>query len=169
MPNPDRLALIDKASTMLAQAKTIPEAKEILSQAAALERYFKSKRAEIESASAAELHAAEIKACAERKLGELVRPQNGRDRRGGTSKLHDGTSKHGGAASLPAGITKTESHRWQAIASIPADVFEKQISTAKTELDRRSLTTAAQCYAMELWPPVPSSRAPTLLSWPANV
>jgi len=63
----------------------------------------------------AQQDAAEIKLRAERKLGEMLREQTVKG--GRRHKLHDGTCER--AASLPEGVSKAQSHRWQLIAKLP--------------------------------------------------
>lgn len=63
----------------------------------------------------------------ERRGGELLGEQTIKG--GERHKLHDGT--YGRKSTLPEGITKTQSHRWQQIANIPEETFEEHIAIIK--------------------------------------
>lgn len=80
---------------------------------------------------------AEIKLRAERKAGEMLAadgPAHGGDRRSET-RSH-GETLNG------LGITKSQSSRWQSIASIPETRFEQHV--AETRQANRELTTAGR-------------------------
>lgn len=121
------LIKIDEARRALAEATSVVAVKDVRDRAMVIERYLRQK----EGAGEAAVTAAELKLRAERRLGELLKADG--ERRGGQSKLHDGTSRPGGAKPLPDGITKTQSHRFQKVAAVPAPVFEQQLSRAKAE------------------------------------
>jgi N6-adenosine-specific RNA methylase IME4 len=77
-------------------------------------------------------HATEIRWRAERRAGELLiemSERGERHRRGGTG-AHRGKRKSHLATSVPKlsdlGVSKTQSSRWQALARIPEDEFERQ-------------------------------------------
>jgi hypothetical protein len=71
-----------------------------------------------------------LKLRAERKLGVLIEQSKPRESR---PRSHDGTLAKG--RTLPAGISKSESHRYQQIAKLPEKVFEQQMAKAKSEND----------------------------------
>lgn len=124
------LIKIDIARRALAEATTVREVKDIRDKAEAVRIYLKQKEGCLE----AQNNAADLKLRAERKIGWLLEPD--REKRGGDqkSKLHDVTLK-----SLPDGISRIQSHRYQRIASVPEPVFEKHVATVKERGDE--LTT----------------------------
>lgn len=124
-----RIALIHTGRQALAEAKSLPEAKQIRDQAAAIEYFL----AQQHGANDAAIIAAELKLMAERKLGEMLKVG---ERRGGN--VHGGSSRP-----LPEGVTHAQSHRWQKVASVPESKFSKHIERAKADKDRGDLTTAA--------------------------
>ena len=83
---------------------------------------------------------AEIKIRAERKAGDILIEQI--DHRGG-KPIHDEQ------VTKDYGISYTQSHRWQNIASIPEEVFEKEIQDtikAKEELISAEFLIIANKY-----------------------
>jgi N6-adenosine-specific RNA methylase IME4 len=118
----------EAARAALAEAYRVDEAKKIRDQAKALQEYARQ-------AKDGDLigWATEIRLRAERKAGELLRsmaetgeraPQGG-DRK---SKLRGAILK---LADL--GVTATQSSRWQKIAELPNDSFERKVEAAKRE------------------------------------
>lgn len=81
-------------------------------------------------------HAAELKLRAERKLGEFLKEM---PKHNGDPRLHDATRLS------DLGIEKTQSHRWQRIASIPEPEFERHIVETVV---KKELTTAGM---LKLW------------------
>jgi hypothetical protein len=61
---------------------------------------------------------AELKARAERRLGELLRENP--TTRGNPKKFHDGTFN-----CLPDGVNQQQSHRWKKMAGVPEAAFER--------------------------------------------
>ena len=89
---------------------------------------------------AAQNEAAEVKLLAERKGGELLAGMELQDGARGVGKkveLHDATPP----TLADLGVEKTQSHRWQLIASLPEDAFLQHI--AETKGAGRELTSAA--------------------------
>lgn len=140
-----KIALIERGRNALAQAKTVPEAKEVRDQAAAAEKYFRSKRVEQVAASEAELYAAELRLDAERLLGKML--QGMEKAKGGQPYQRKPTGSTvqpvNGHKLADLGITKGDSHRWQQVASVPEEKYQEHKERAKEEGDRRSLTTTA--------------------------
>ena len=66
----------------------------------------------------------QVRLRAERRLGELL----GRERPAGQSRLQLFPSGHNWIAGL--GITRKQSSKWQAVATLPAAEFERYLSTA---------------------------------------
>lgn len=90
-----------------------------------------------DSAGDSYLFAAELKLRAERRIGELIaerRPTKG----GKRHKLQDGTCER--RVSLPDGITKATSHRYQKLAGLPQHKFEEQLARGMT---KRELATTS--------------------------
>ena len=79
--------------------------------------------------------AAELKLRAERRIGELLAEtvQKGGDRR---SKSYDTTS----ISRLPDGVSRSQSSRWQGVASIPEPDFEAEL--ARQRAAEAEITTA---------------------------
>lgn len=121
------LALVEQARGMLAEARDLTDVKTVIGKAEALRHYLKQQGEAVESQNLA----AEIKIRAERRAGELLRemPKHPAGRPT-ENRLHDATDFPPTLESI--GIEKTQSHRWQAVASIPDDVFERHVSTTRT-------------------------------------
>jgi N6-adenosine-specific RNA methylase IME4 len=124
---PRELALLSQSVQLLAEAKSLDEVKEIRDKAAALQYYLRQQGEGLEAQNTA----AEIRLRAERRAGELLAEMPKHD---GNPRLHDATR----LADL--GIEKTQSHRWQRIASLPSDDFEAHIGRTKER--GHELTTA---------------------------
>jgi N6-adenosine-specific RNA methylase IME4 len=133
-----QLALLSTAKTALAEANTIAEVKTIRDKAEAIRLYAKAQGDCLEIQN----YAAEVKIRAERKAGELLAeiPKNGGARDG----------KRGSIAEprlAEIGVTKKQSHRWQAVASVPEEKFERHIEQTKKadgELTTASVLTLAK-------------------------
>ena len=134
------LTKLDQATRMLAEVKTIDDAKKIVNLAEAARVYAR----EVELGLEAQNHAAEIKLRAQRRGGEILAKMDAdgkRETRGGDrkSKSQDDTLIPPTLDDL--GISKADSSRWQQIAQLPADQFEAVI--AETMGADKELTTAA--------------------------
>jgi hypothetical protein len=141
------LAKIDKARQLLAEAKTVQEAKQIADVAEAARVYAKRVEASIITVN----HAAEIKIRAERLLGEMLAqtPKNTGAKGIGKSVLPLGkrTPKLDSV-----GISHKQSARSQKLASIPAPQFEETIvhhQRAGKELTTAAMLRAAAATAVE--------------------
>ncbi len=110
---------IEAAHRELAEAHSIEDVKVLRDKAGAIQSYLRQQGETLEIQNLA----AELKLRAERKLGELL--GEGGERRGGNS--HGGSS-----APLPDGVTHSQSHRWQRVASVPDDDFEQHVAKAKS-------------------------------------
>lgn len=119
---------ITEATRLLAEAKTLEDTLEITSRASALEAYARSKHAK-----EAEYLAVELKLRAARKAGFFLKD----------NVQHQGASVATPSNKLiPDGITKIESSRYQALASIPEVRFEKVLASAQRKSQNALLILA---------------------------
>jgi len=120
-----QLVHFNRAKQELALATKIDEVKEIRDRAEALRVYAKQAGETLEMQN----QCAEIKIRAERRAGELLREQEkhppGPEKK---DQSHDVTDP---PKLSDIGISKMQSSRWQAIASIPEEKFEEHITTVK--------------------------------------
>jgi len=135
MPENKYLQYFDTAKRALAQARNIDEVKDIRNRAEALREYARQQRDSLEMQN----YCAEIKLRAERKAGEMLSEQTkwGGDRKS-ESRLQEETLND-------LGINKIQSHRWQAIATIPEDDFEQYINNKKANAQE---VTSNGAYAL---------------------
>ena len=116
----DALVKLSQATTMLAEARSLPEVKGILDLAEAARTYARAAKLGLEATN----YAAEIKLRAERKAGELLAELE----RGKTGpKLDSGLECNSEyrAVLTDSAIAPTTAHRWQEAASIPEPVSEE--------------------------------------------
>ena len=119
------LALLDQAQAAIAEATTVRDAKEIRDKAEALEVY--AKRAEY--GSILQERCAAIKLRAERRAGELL-SQMGVSRGRPSAEAVEA----GGHQTLDQmGVTRKQSSKWQRLASIPGDEFERELERTLSE------------------------------------
>jgi site-specific DNA-methyltransferase (adenine-specific) len=127
-PGRGPLVRLEDACRLLAETNSFDEVKQIRDVAEAARVYARQAQLGLE----AQNHAAEIKIRAERRAGELlqefVRPGNPQ------------LSQRETIGRLPDGISRTQSYRWQRVASVPEDVFEEHV--AETKAHQRELTSA---------------------------
>src|SRR5262245_39300849 len=111
------LAQINAYTRDLSAARSVPKVLDLRDKAQLLVDHLKQQKAPPEVL----VNASALKVRSERRLGELLPEvvQHGGDRR---SSFHDESLK-----GLPEGVTMADSSRWQAIARIPADVFEQHL------------------------------------------
>lgn len=122
----------NKARQELALVRDIDEVKEIRDRAEALRVYARQAGESLEMQNMC----AEIKLRAERRAGELLKEQGIKP--GNPQFLHDARIR---PKLADIGIEETQSHRWQRIADIPEDIFEKHIGEYKDA--KQELTTAS--------------------------
>lgn len=127
---PKELILVAQARQALEQAKTIDEVKLIRDKAEALRGYAKQAGDSLELQQAA----CEVKIRAERKAGAMLAASvpKGRPAKKDTTM--------GSFSLADIGITNNQSSRWQLIASVPEDAFEKHI--AEVLASEKELTSA---------------------------
>lgn len=122
------LAKLDKATQMLAEAKSLDEVKHIMDIAEAARTYARAAKLGLE----AQNHAAEIKLRAERKAGDLLlnleRKQGER-----TDKLNSSLVQSSEYREVldTEEIPNTTAHRWQQASQIPEKVFEQHVAQVK--------------------------------------
>lgn len=119
-----QLVHFDAARRALAEAHRIDEVKLIRDQAEALRVYVRQQGESLEMQN----QAAEIKLRAERRAGEMLASRD--MNKGAATPLHDES-----ALAIPKlaelGISESQSHRWQAEASLPEEVFERHVAEVK--------------------------------------
>ena len=131
------LVKLSVARRAVAEAKSVDELKDIRNRAEAI-RY-----AAIQAGMGLDIinDAAEIKLRAERKagglLGEMGKAKGTRGQLAGGSRLRPLETE---PTLSELGVSKSESSRWQAIATVPQEMFEQQIENIKVASER--LTTA---------------------------
>jgi len=130
------LTHFDRARQELELAASVDEVKAIRDKAEALRQYAKQSRLSLDMQN----RCAEIRIRAERRAGDMLRemekhppgPIPLKDR------LHDATDLPPRLEDL--GISKSQSSRWQAIASIPEEDFEERVESLKAS--GRELTSS---------------------------
>ena len=141
---PLSLVSIGNATRMLAEAKSLDDVRTIRDLAEAARVYARAHDLGIEAMN----HAAEIKLRAERRAGELLTESRETGQRlgvGRPEKTYPADTFSDGPQAAPAtlsdlGISRVQSSRWQAIASLPEPEFEAAIADTKDQ--RAPLTTA---------------------------
>jgi phage N-6-adenine-methyltransferase len=138
------LAKLDRATHMLAEAKTLDEVKHILDIAEAARVYARAAKLGIEAAN----HAAEIKLRAERKAGEMLarlsHGDHGGDRKSSSKVENLNEFKD---VIEQEEIPQSTAYRWETIATIPEKKFEQHIAEVIEtggELTTAGLLKAAQ-------------------------
>jgi N6-adenosine-specific RNA methylase IME4 len=139
-----RLVKLDQARQWLAEARSLPEVKEVRDWAAAMSAFVQQQGYSLDIQN----HAAEIKVRAERKAGELLREMekakgaaNGTPGPGRGHKNAVAESYH--VLHQPKladlGITKRQSAHWQQEASLPPEQFEQYL--ARTQHHQKEITS----------------------------
>lgn len=134
------LAKLDKATQMLAEAKSLDEVKHIMDIAEAARTYARAAKLGLVAYN----HAAEVKVRAERKAGELLLNLE----RGGGGDRKSEKIKNTSVDNLISEyrevldteeIPNTTAYRWQMLAAMPEEEFEHHIEDARGE---RPITTS---------------------------
>ena len=131
------LATLEEVTAALATCTDVRSVKELRDRAKAIECYMKQSRQSAE----AQNQAARIKLFASRRAGELLKEMEkakgarepGTNR--GTTRSHDET-----ASLTDLGINKSQSSRWQALATIPQEAFDEFI---EEQIEKGELTEKA--------------------------
>jgi N6-adenosine-specific RNA methylase IME4 len=144
------LVKLEEGRRALAEAKSIPEVKEIRDKARAIRDYLKQARYCLEMQN----DAAELKLRAERRMGEML----------AETPLHNGDPRlHDATRLSDLGIEKTQSHRYQLAATVPEPVFEDFIAKTKEagqELTSRGVIRVAHLLKRQSVPlaPLPTGK-----------
>ena len=134
--------VFERARRALLEAITVDEVKTIRDQAQAIQAYLHQQRASLEMQN----NAAEINLRAQKRLGEMTTEME--KNRGAATPLHDVTALPPTYEDL--GIARMTAHRWQQIASLPEDTFERLIQERKEngeELTSAYILRSAQANA----------------------
>ncbi len=138
-PEGSALAKLSAATRALAQARTLPEVKQIIDIAEAARAYARAARLGTEAAN----HAAEIKILAQHRAGEMLaeleRAQTAGLKRGPLSQAV--TTGEYAAVLAENEINRMTAHRWQKLAEVPVDMVRECIGSVMQE--ERELTAAA--------------------------
>lgn len=134
------LVRLDQATRMLAEIRSIDDAIKIIDLAEAARVYAK----QVKLGLVAQNHAAEIGLRAKRRAGEIL--SNMEKAKGGqpyqsTSSSVEPVEKERVPTYDDLEIAKTDAHRWQTIAAMPEEAFEKVIKEKKEKGEE--LTSAA--------------------------
>src|SRR5258708_10165574 len=158
IPSSSPLARLETARRLLAEVRSVDDAKAIHDFAEAARVYARQARLGLE----AQNDAAEIKLRAERRLGELLAARPKQD--GGDAAR----ARSQAATEVPPrlgdlGISKSQSSRWQAISAVPADVFDRHLADVR-EQGRRDgtteLTSAGAILLARQYRPAPRTLVP---------
>jgi hypothetical protein len=128
------LMAIDQARHALEVASSLDDVKDIRDRAEAMRAYAKQAQYSLEILN----RCAELKLRAERKAGTLLRESTVKG--GERHKSHDGTYDRRSVLE-DLGISKMQSSRWQTVAILPEDLFERHLAKVKTS--ERELTSAS--------------------------
>lgn len=130
------LAKLDKATQMLAEAKSLDEVKNIMDIAEAARTYARAAKLGLE----AQNHAAEIKLRSERKAGEMLLQIDAQGKRKDITFSNDDRKLSKRELLAEEEIPEATGYRWQSVANIPEQVFEHHI--AEIQETGQELTTS---------------------------
>lgn len=138
------LIKLDVFQQALAEAKTIPEVKDLRDQASTFKEWLKKRHASRLDKNAI----AELQIRAERKLGVMLEEglEWGGDRKS-ESRLDNQTLKLD-----TLGISKFQSHWWQLVANILEDDFTTYISEMNADEESAEEVSQAQKDIATFWP-----------------
>src|SRR5216683_4533444 len=163
IPSSSPLARLETARRLLAEVRSVNDAKAIHDFAEAARIYARQARLGLE----AQNDAAEIRLRAERKLGELLATMD-KHPGGNVNRSHAATGWSGQPTRLhDLGISKSQSSRWQAIAAVPDHVFDQHLADVR-EQGRRDgtteLTSAGAILLARQYRPHPRTLVPLSVS-----
>lgn len=127
-PAETELAIYDKAKYWIAQYESVDEVKDFRDKAKACQAYAnQAKNYDLE------LQAARARVRAERRCGELLKEM---DKAKGVLKQGDKLPQSNGTTTGPTlsdmGLTKDQSSKWQQLANVPEDEFERELNSGGT-------------------------------------
>jgi N6-adenosine-specific RNA methylase IME4 len=131
------LAKLDKATQMLAEAKSLDEVKNIMDIAEAARTYARAAKLGLEAYN----HAAEVKARAERKAGEFLKQLDH-----GKQNYHADNNTEFKEVIEENNIPIASAYRWQQVAEMPELVFEKHLEEMRGE---RPITTSGMIKELQ--------------------
>ena len=129
------LTKLNKATHMLAEAKTLDEVKHIIDIAEAARTYARAAKLGLDAYN----HAAEVKVRAERKAGEMLKQLERSPVSKNPKAFQDGTPSEFAEVLKDNEIPRTTAHRWQQLAEMAEQTFEQHIEEARGE---RPITTS---------------------------
>jgi site-specific DNA-methyltransferase (adenine-specific) len=143
---PSPLMRLETARQLLAEVRSVDDARAIRDVAEAARVYARQARLGLE----AQNDAAEIKLRAERKLGELLAEQE-KHPGGNINRSQPATGSPVEPARLrDLGISKSQSSRWQAIAAVPEPVFDQHMADVREQGRRDGKTELTSAGAILL-------------------
>lgn len=141
------LAVLEEVKLALSRCVDVRDVKEIRDRAKAVECYLKQSK----ESGEAQNQAARIKLFASRRAGELLKEmkENGQRDSGGRGPI---VESHRATQLSDLGINKTQSSRWQSLASIPEERFEAFIEEhiEKGELTEKAAVSLAKKLKKEV-------------------
>jgi hypothetical protein len=154
---PREVALLSRARTALAQAKTIDDLTKVRRQAEAVRYAMRLHGYTVDAVN----DACELKLRAERRLGQLRAAQeklNGRPAKKGDSVSPFSRP----ATAAEQGMTKQQAARWQRLAALPDDLFETHVARVRSRQEQ--LTTAGVARAVREY----TARSLPIARWAAD-
>jgi hypothetical protein len=129
----NELAKLDKATQMLAEAKSLDEVKHIMDIAEAARTYARAAKLGLDAYN----HAAEVKARAERKAGEFLKQlERSPLSKGGNTRAaiqdEKPTSEYKDVLE-ESRINQSAAYRWQQVAEMPEEMFETHLEEMRGE------------------------------------
>jgi phage N-6-adenine-methyltransferase len=147
---------VEQACTLLAQAKTIHDAKELLDKASAMEMFLRRR----DAASEAHGDAWEIVQLANRRLGELCRALPQHATHGGRPKKTDSAAQQvsKGAELKRLGVTRVQASRWEKLAELAEKDFLARVELGRARITKQivepssvAATSAGASYDGDEW------------------
>lgn len=143
----NELVKVDAFQQALAEAKTIPEVKNLADQADLFKQWLRKQKAGRE----AQNKGAEMCLMAQRRLGEMLDKVEREQGKRTDTLLHDATKLQS------LGIERTASHRWQKLAEIPEDTFQEFIESYNETLEEITTIALIRFWAKKTIKPLTES------------
>ena len=139
------LAKYDAMVSAIAECARVDEVKDIRDKAVALEAYYRQAKN-----TEAEVEAANVRLRAERRAGELLKElartepeEKGRRAHASTSALVTNSPSPYAAALESNGMSRQTAHRFQALANVPQETFERALNGPERPSARRIIAEVA--------------------------